>query len=703
MALIGKIRNNSWLLILTLGLALAAFIIMDMTSANNMGGGASSFSIGTVAGEDIDWRDFQRAEDILYSGSGTDLFERREFLWNYFVEKTLLDEMAEDMGLGVGEAEMEELQYGNNLSPVVAQRFMNPNTGQIDRAQLNEIRQGIERGGLEPSLVRFWMFQEQEVQTQRLQDKLGAIVRKGIYTPTWLAEEKESDRSTTVSIDFLNIPFSVITDNQVEVSDRDLRNFMTDHRKEFEREEEARQLAYIAFDVLPTAEDSSFILQEMRELVEPFYQAEDDSAFVDINYGNFDVAYYHEDELSPSMANRLYNMEIGEVSEPFIDENSYKLVKLIDRKMIPDSVRSRHILRTANSPGELRAARELVDSLKNLIEQGVQSFDSLAVEFGTDATADEGGDLGYTEPGAMVQEYNDLIFYKAEPGQLYTITSRFGVHLVEVTDQIFSSEDQAVRFASVEEPIMPSEETQNMMYDEILNFISDHRTLEDLEARAEEDPSLFLETSNFLNRNDYSIQGLGANSTSRDIIRWMFSGSASEGSVSPEIYGFQHPDLFYTEKYVVAALQNIESAGLPSVDGVRNQLLPRVMNEKKGEIIASEIEGMDLQQIAGKYNLAVEQANDINLAASFIPGIGNEPAVLGALKLLRSGQQSKPIIGNSAVFSLAVNNRVDPPAVSVTARVRSEISAQKRNQVNTSLMESIKEKADIEDQRYNIY
>ncbi|TVR88414.1 MAG: hypothetical protein EA411_04880 [Saprospirales bacterium] len=704
MALIGKIRNNSWLLIVSLGLALAAFIIMDMTAPGDMaGGGQSSFTIGTVVGEEIDWRDFQQAEDILYSGSGADLFERREALWEYFVEKTIIQDMAANMGLEVGESEMEELLYGTNLSPIIRERFTDPSTGQVDRNQLNEIRQAVQTGNIEPGMIRFWRFQEDEVRNQRLLDKLNTVVHKGIYTPTFMAEDMEHTRGTSVSLDFINIPFTVIPDSEVEVSDSQLRNYLREHSREFERKNETRRVAYVSFDILPTEEDSMFLRNEMEAVATQMAITDDLAAFTDMNQGQFDEAYFRENELSSNYANRLFNMEIGEVYGPFISDGYYSILKLYDRKPVPDSVRSRHILRFADNNVQLAEEERLLDSLITVLESGAESFDSLAAEFGMDATFEDGGDLGYVVPGDMVKPFNDLIFYQAEPGQYYTVRTQFGVHLVEVTDRIYSSEEEGVRFAVIEEPIIPSEETQNAMYDQVLRFVAENRTIGELELSAEESPELTLTTSNFFTRNDFSIQGLGSNTTSRDIIRWAFSRSVRTGEVSPEIYGFQHDDHFFTEKYVVVGLTDIESAGLPSVSAVRSTILPRVMNKKKGEKIASAIDGMSLQQIADKYQLAVEQAMDVNLGDGFIPGIGSEPAVIGALKTLESGQHSGPVIGTSGVYALEILNKVEPPQVSITSQVRRQLSAQKRDQVARSLIESLKETVDIEDTRYRVY
>ena len=53
MALIGKIRNNMWLVIVLLAVALGGFILMDMTSASNRGSFGSRTTIGEVAGQKL--------------------------------------------------------------------------------------------------------------------------------------------------------------------------------------------------------------------------------------------------------------------------------------------------------------------------------------------------------------------------------------------------------------------------------------------------------------------------------------------------------------------------------------------------------------------------------------------------------------------------------------------------------------------------
>ncbi|MBK7637922.1 MAG: SurA N-terminal domain-containing protein [Saprospiraceae bacterium] len=89
MALIGKIRNNMWLVVVLLALALAGFIIMDMTSGGSSNSFGSKTTLGKIDGNKIDYMDFQRAEQALYQGSG-DVYGRRSSLWNFLLKKPLL-------------------------------------------------------------------------------------------------------------------------------------------------------------------------------------------------------------------------------------------------------------------------------------------------------------------------------------------------------------------------------------------------------------------------------------------------------------------------------------------------------------------------------------------------------------------------------------------------------------------------------------
>jgi peptidyl-prolyl cis-trans isomerase D len=199
MALISKIRRNSWILIASLALALGGFVVMDMVNAGTRSRG-NEFTIGTVNGDKLDWNEFQRAERILYPNSTGDVYGQRNYVWNYMVEGKLLQDEADALGFNVGDEEMEELQFGNKLSPVIQRNFRDPNTGQINRQSLEQIKANLGTGKLQPQLEEFWNFQKGEIVKERLQTKLTGLIKKSIYTPTWMAQQLQAEQGS--SIDF---------------------------------------------------------------------------------------------------------------------------------------------------------------------------------------------------------------------------------------------------------------------------------------------------------------------------------------------------------------------------------------------------------------------------------------------------------------------------------------------------------------------
>ena len=95
----------------------------------------------------------------------------------------------------------------------------------------------------------------------------------------------------------------------------------------------------------------------------------------------------------------------------------------------------RHILVKPNEVLDDDAAREFIGSLKKRIESG-EDFAVLAKEHSDDiGSAQEGGELGWTNPGQMVPEF-ETAMAGAEIGVITDpVRSEFGWHILEVTDR----------------------------------------------------------------------------------------------------------------------------------------------------------------------------------------------------------------------------------------------------------------------------
>ncbi len=705
MALIGKIRNNMWAVFVIIALATLSFILMDAMGPGG-GGPTVNTAVGEIAGQKISNTEFESAYRTLFNNSN-DPNASRAALWNYFVEEKVVKKEAEQLGLSVGQDEYVDLQFGSKLSPIVYQNFMNPATGQLDVAQLQQIKQQIESGAeMAPQFEQFWKEQGKQIIKAQLQTKLSSIAQKAVYTPNWMAETLYSEENGSADIAVVKVPFDNIPAGDISVSDADIMNFVKENREDFERTEEKRVIEYVKMDVYPTALDSINIRKEVDGLISEFATTENDSVFAINNNGFYSDFYVKAETVDESYQNDLPNYEVGKVYGPYLLRNVYQAVKLLDKRVVPDSVRASHILRraTPGSAAQMEEAERLIDSLLIVAQRGRTPFDTLAANFSEDlANSQDGGDLGYFAQGAMVGPFNKTAFIDGKEGGYYKVKTQFGVHLVHIVDQKYETREPKYQLAFINTPIVPSKETQNAMYENMVDLVSSHPYLDDLKAAVDKIGNLSVQTSNEVGINDYQINGLQSGSVTRDVIKWAFAEGTSTNDVSAVVYQFQDPVLYYNNAYVVAGLGSILKPGMPSVSEVRNQVEFAVLNKLKGEKALSAITSTDLNAVASQYNSAVDTLRGVNMLNNFVAGLGNEPKVLGAAFGQEAGSTSAPILGNSGVFVVKTLNKQPAGEATNIAYIKKTTADKTKSQAVSGLMEALKQNVEIKDNRSAFY
>jgi peptidyl-prolyl cis-trans isomerase D len=706
MALIGRIRKNFWFVLVLIFMALAAFVLMDMVSANQTGGIAGQFNIGEVNGQAIDYRDFQSVEQALYTGS-QDIYGAKQAVWDYMVERAVVNEEAAENGFVVPTEELKSLLFGANPAPIVRQMYSDPNTGQFNRQALLDVKQAIEGGQqLNPTFEMRWAEIEKQVRTTKLQEKMGTAVAKGMYTPTWMVQEREKRNNTKIDFDYVKVPFDYITD-EVAISDEDIKSFIKGKEKQYITKEETRTIKYAIMDVLPTAADTALRRNEIAELINEFKITDNDSLFSINNEGFYSSYYNKKEDLPESIQEVVPGMEVGEVYGPYIDNGNFFAVKLRNIENVPDSVEARHILIStdpAQGGKNLADAKIFIDSLRNLIERRVQTFDSLAMKHSMDpSTGFLGGDLGTFEQGRMVPAFNKACFLDGQKGGLYTVTTQFGVHLIKIEDIIYNDTDNDFQVAFIRNPITPSDETQNKLEIEMSDLITENRDLSSLLAAIEGREDITVETAGPFTANDYFINGLGTDQTSRDIIKWAFEDNTSAGALSPELYTYSDNINYYDSKYVVAGLESITPAGMPPVQNLRLMLENEVMKMKRGQLIASQISGSDLGSMAAKFEVKVDSVSNATFNTNSLPGLGNEPKVIAAALDMNTGSVSSPIVGNNGVYVIRVKDKRESEAEPNIPFVRSIMNSTARSQSAQKLIQSLKSKAEVKDSRSRFF
>ena len=698
MALIQKIRKNSWILIIFIALGLFAFLLMDMGGGGpNM---SDQFTLGTVNGEIVDNREFQTAEQILYNNQSSS-FTAKKDLWEYFLQKSLLSDEAEKLGLGVGETELEGLLYGPDYSPFVRNQFTNPSTGQMDVAGLNNIKQQVEAGTMPTEQEDQWNFISEFAKEERVQAKVLGMLSQGIYAPSWMVEQQYLQQNTKMKIDYVKIPYSEISSGDVSVSDSDIKTYLNQHQGDYLRKEEERVADYVIFEVTPSASDSAALISQMKTIQDQWQASDNDSSTTLLQRGIYNTQYITIDQIDPEISAQMIGAEAGSTFGPYIKNGNYKTVLLTDKMELADSTRARHIMISANPAdrNSVIAANAQVDSLMEVLNSGAVRFDTLANRLSQDASSNtKGGDLGYLADVAWSPDINDLIKYRAEQGKIYKTYSRFGVHIVEVTGKKMGDRTMGYRIASVARPIIPSNETQEQVEGQANDFLYENRTIENMRTAAEADNSLRIQTSESLSANDFVFGSLGESNASRKMVKWMFNKKTKLNEAAGELFVYNDPVNYFSKYFIIPALTEKRAPGLPTVAEVKSQIEPILVNRKKAASAKTEITGKDLAAIAGQYGSSVLSQDNIAFGNDILPVIGSEPELLAALSSL-DVNGTTVVGGNSAIYYAKLTERQEAiPATNIT-QLKSLTTRSDRSRMPTAVIEAMRENADIEDKR----
>ncbi len=706
MALIGSIRKNSWVLIVLIAVGMGGFILQSIVQGSTQYASGDRNTLGEIDGEKIDYREFSEAERLLYGNSNSNTYANRSNLWDYFKNKTLANKMADNLGLGVSTQELLDLEFGDRLSPIIKARFKNKQTNAVDRNTLNQIKKMIDDGSLNDQYKRFWAVQEKEIIFSSLNSKMSNLVSKAVYTPSWYAKDKYSMDNSKADFDYVKIPFDKVNDSEVEVTDKDIENYYNSHKKSYLDKEEKRTIDYAIFEVKPTLSDVTAIKDKAKELADDFRKSENDSLFTVSHEGVLSTVYFGLDALPEQLkSDSTLNLEKGLVIGPYRDKDIFTVAKIVDKGVVADSVKARHILKSVpqgSAPEAFVEARKFIDSLKTVLEKKQQSFDSLAIKYSNDpGSASKGGDLGVFAQGRMVPKFNDACFLGDE-NQYHVVTTRFGVHLIDIEKRIFNDNLPKYNVAYISLPIIPSEETQDSIYNmcgDILSYCETPAVLVDSLAKY----NVSFKKSIPLGANDYSILDLGADQTSRDIVRWAFEDGTGIDDIAPSVYTYTNKKLYYNEKYVIAYLSSIDKPGAFNLQTMRNKTGLLVKNELKAKVIADKVKSEDLNQIAQQFGLSVQNASQIDFKSKYIDKIGTEPELMSYAFNGETGKVYGPIVGKSGVFFVSpkvVNKNSGEPNL---INEQKNISRTVRASVENRLLNDVLENVEVEDFRKKFF
>ncbi len=711
MATLEKIRSKAGLLVLIVGLALFAFIIGDFLNSGSTYFRQTQERIAEVDGEVIKIQDYQNRVDEMtemykmQTGQSSlpeeYMTQIRQSVFDGMVQEIVLDEATEKLGMTVSPEELFDMVQGENISPLIQQMqmFANPQTGQFDKVALLNFLKAIDTDNLagypaeqQAELLKaknFWLFWEKNIKRQRLEQKYTTLLGKAIAANKLDAQEAFNANAESADIVYAMQSYASIPDSTIQVSRKEIEK-LYNQRKELFKQKEGRVIKYIAVDIRPSKEDYDKAQAEMEELKAELSES---VKVADVVNENSEVpymdAFFSERAFDPELKQFATTAEVGAVYGPVFENDKYRMFKLVDKTVAPDSVKVSHIMLAGQSEAETKA---LADSLMNVLKNG-GDFEALAKEFSADQAAEKGGELGwFTEATALRgvnEDFKNTVF-STPVNTVAMVKSLYGTHLVKVTDK--TANVTKYKVADIDMTVSPSSKTYSNIYNELNQFLSKNNTMAKLEENAKE--------AGYNLVSDVTVSGadqtLGGIKNSRPVIRWAFQGD--KGDVS-EIFECN-------DKFVVAAIQNQLPEGYRSVDMAAPSLRAELVNQKKGEKIAAELAAKNLTSVdayAQAMNSSVDSVKFVSFGTGRISGIGVEPKLNALVSLAQVDQVSAPVEGNNGVyvFKVYAKNK-ENKSFNEADEIRT-LDASNAYRIQYQAIRSLVDKAQVEDNRIRFY
>jgi len=702
MAILGSLRKNSIVLITVIGMALFAFVISGVFDGK---GYVAQDPIGIVNDQDLSIEEFRNQVDFLERSYNLSGMNAVNSVWDQTVRNLILKNQFELSGVDSGKDHLEYILSQNpsfNSDP----RFLND-------AEIFEIEKFIdlivELKTTNPDAYEQWKNQESIFQSQSNEKIYFDLIVSGINFSYKDGEFEYLLQNDKVDIEYVQIPYSSIPDSLVKLKNSDVAKYIKSNSTDF-KVDASRNIEYVLFDEKPSPEDEnetkknleSFLVEKkeyndvskQEETIPSLLTAKNLTEFINQNSEiKFDSIYVPKGSLPNNDANILFNLNKNQIYGPYLDDEFFKISRMLDKKK-GGNVRASHILISYKgsqdaSPDITRSkseAKKEANRILKLARKNPDSFSGLAFEFSDGPSKSSGGDLGFFQEGAMVKPFNDFVFSKKE-GTIGVVETDFGFHVINIV-----AKEDLVLLASIAIKNIPSENTSDKTFNLATKFEINLSKNKNLNELAKENNYEIRPVSNIKVLDD-NLPGL---SNQRRLVQWLFSEDV-------ELNSYKRFDLS-KGGYLIAQITGIKEEGLSSVEDASFTAVPKVRNKKKAELIIKQNKkNKSLEELAKNNNTEIKKALALNQKNATISSAGREPLLVGHAFGLNVDQTSDFIIGENGVYKIKVTKKDKSSGLDTYSSYQNQLLLSSRPRVNSTLYQVVKESAEIIDNRSTYY
>ena len=650
--------------------ALLAFILSLKTE---MGFSGNDPRVGVINGKKINYSEYYNQYEQIKAQSGAQESDEQQSAmlanaaWQALIGKYVLEPGFDKMGLRVTEPERLSMVSGQHPS----QAFV------VDSHQFPAFHGN--RAVSIPGVVavaaqaqQAWAQLNEQARMEREIAKYLGLIKGGVYVNALEVANGVNAANNTYSGKWAGKKYSAVPDSLIQVKSGDIKAYYNSHKDMF-KQTPSRTLSYVVFEVTPTDDDMLALEKSVAEVGAQFAATEELKSFVRANRnGKIADTYVSAAQLSEDEAKALL---AGETYGPVLKNNQWTMARVLDSKMVPDTLGIRHIVLPYTQEA-------LADSLLTVIKGGAD-FAQLASQYSVyEATAANGGEVGVVPFSAFTGEFVAALA-NAKRGDVVKVASGDAIQLMQVYRADKPSKHMQV--ATITYPVEASAATRRNAHNLAGTFSVNAKGSVEAFNNAASEAAVTPRVAS-LAQGERTIRGL---EDSREVARWAYG--AETGDLS-EIFTVGND-------YVVATLTEIDDNEYTPIDKVAAQVRAQVLRDKKYDYITKQIAGTTLDEQAASLGSEVADFDGVTFGAFYVNGPGVEPRLVGAIaSTTEKGVLSAPVKGMSGVYVFQVDDiQTSDKQTAEGERVRAQAMAESMAQQFS--VQAIQQMANIQDLR----
>ena len=683
-------------------MALFAFVIAGVFDGS---GFQSPDPIGKVNGEELSITDFRNQMDLLKKSYNFNDLQALTSAWDESIRTKLLEQQIDELGIGTS---IDHLEFFLSQSPSFSsdERFVN-DAGQFDINKFSNFIAEIKE--INPQSYLQWSSQENQFNEQIKVNTYFNLIASGLNSTFYQGKNQYLNSNSIADISFVKIPYSIISDSLVSVKNSEISKYIKENPVDFEQKS-TRDISYVTFTESPSNQDEMDLRNKMNSLLNdrneynqvsklneslPGFLTTDDLEFFltensDVEY---DSVYRPKGFYSSEHAQMIFNLNNNNTYGPYVDGDFLKISKMLDKK-INGNVRASHILVSYNgsqgsNPQITRTkseARTEANRILRLVRSNSDNFSSYALELSDGPSKNNGGDLGFFQEGAMVKPFNDFVFTN-RVGRTGLVETDFGYHVIKVV-----AKEDVVKVGTLALRNIPSERTSDSIFNIASKFEIDLASTSNINDTAK-NLDFEVKSLNSIGELDHDLPDM---ESQRRLVQWLFNEETN-------INDYKRFDLS-SGGYVIVQLTEKNEDGLMSPGLASINVLPILKNKKKAKIIIDKNRKYkSLEEIASNNNLEINNVSALNQSTPIVAQAGFEPKVIGTAFGLEINGISSLVEGESGVYMIKLNALKDPEEIESYSAFENQLTNKLRTNLDFNIIQSLKNSADISDNRKGYY